>query len=76
MPHIILLEDGVVEFLKLASDYGAVEANEAAGVYTDAQMPKITAAKAKILEQIDATCEKLKAARLKFQEKCNIPEPD
>ena len=76
MPHIVGLEDGAVELLKIASDYGAVDANIAAGAYSADQLPKVQEAQAKILEAVDETCEKLKASRLKFQEKCNIPEPD
>ena len=76
MSHIPIIVDGSTELIKIASDYGAVDANIAAGVYSADQLPKIQEAQAKILEQVDQTCEKLKAARLKFQEKCNIPEPD
>ena len=41
MPHIVGLEDGAVELLKIASDYGAVDANIAAGVYSAEELPKV-----------------------------------
>ncbi len=76
MSHIPIIIDGAEELVKISSDYGSVEANEAAGVYPPDQMDQITHAKAHILQKVDETCEKLKKARLEFEAKCNIPPPE
>lgn len=76
MPHIILADDLAGEVVKFTSAFATVEANQAAGVYPVDRLPAIEHAKAKVLEEDDHLCDKLKAARLKFQTDCGIAEPE
>lgn len=63
----------IIIFISL---WASVEIRQALGFYSDKDIPKIEAAKTKMLKLQEKVCEMLTAANKEFEAAVDLPEPE